>query len=84
MRFLASGSACALGFEGKVQSDPDSLFLFFILFYFFTDQTVKNDVHAMQCILFMFCSINKRGAKKPLKLVSFLSSRYTFLWGGDE
>lgn len=28
MRFLASGSACALGFEGniKVQSDPDSLF----------------------------------------------------------
>lgn len=52
----------------KVQSDPDSI----------TAQTVRNDVHAMQCILFMFCWINKR--KVIFILPSIRCSHHTLMW----
>lgn len=65
MRFLASGSACALEFEGKVQSDPDSLFYF--LFYFIFSLIKQWRMMYMLCNAFSLCSVQliKGGQKSP-------------------
>lgn len=61
MRFLAGGSACALGFEGniKVQSDPDSLFF---VFFHWSDSEGWCTCYAMHSV---YVELIKGGQKSP-------------------